>query len=362
MQKETQRDAILRVLATNDRWVARQELIQATGHPKGYAAIVGNSLGTAGPQTLVGRGWVEVDNSRGRVMYRMTAVGKQNWSAATPPASSALTNWEKALQALVALGGRATIGQIHSWLEKEYGSFSMENIRKDLTMLSVNDKARFAYHAWELRHGRAKAALDRVYAVGGSGAGKLYELYNPQIHGYWELYRTASGTLGLRRMALDESTELRAHQEQVPEYDPSTPADGKKRVLREIAARQGAPAFRHKLLSAFGRTCCVSECRVEEVLEAAHICPYDGANTNDVTNGLLLRSDLHTLFDLGLLRISPHSMEIAVHPRLQSHPEYSSYHKKKLILSYPRPSAKALQEHWARHASTWERSAASQRT
>ena len=42
-----------------------------------------------------------------------------------------------------------------------------------------------------------------------------------------------------------------------------------------------------------------------EVLEAAHITPDHGAETNHSTNGLLLRSDVHVLFDLGLIGIDP---------------------------------------------------------
>jgi len=42
---------------------------------------------------------------------------------------------------------------------------------------------------------------------------------------------------------------------------------------------------------------------VEDVLEAAHIVPYATSGDNDTSNGLLLRSDIDTLFDLGLLNI-----------------------------------------------------------
>ncbi|WP_336979879.1 HNH endonuclease signature motif containing protein [Altererythrobacter fulvus] len=56
---------------------------------------------------------------------------------------------------------------------------------------------------------------------------------------------------------------------------------------------------------AYEGRCAISGCDVREVLEAAHIMPYLGEETNDVRNGLLLRADLHTLFDLGLLKIGP---------------------------------------------------------
>lgn len=51
---------------------------------------------------------------------------------------------------------------------------------------------------------------------------------------------------------------------------------------------------------------------VVETLEAAHIVPYQGPGTNHSLNGLLLRADLHTLFDLGLLAIAAETLTILV--------------------------------------------------
>lgn len=72
-----------------------------------------------------------------------------------------------------------------------------------------------------------------------------------------------------------------------------------------IPTRRGQQRFRHALLDAYDGRCAISGCAVGAVLEAAHISPYRGAHTNDVRNGLLLRSDLHTLFDLHLLTVLP---------------------------------------------------------
>jgi predicted restriction endonuclease len=53
------------------------------------------------------------------------------------------------------------------------------------------------------------------------------------------------------------------------------------------------------------------------VLEAAHIIPYKGPATNSLQNGLLLRADLHTLFDLGLITIEAETLRVIVAPTLQ---------------------------------------------
>ena len=42
------------------------------------------------------------------------------------------------------------------------------------------------------------------------------------------------------------------------------------------------------------------------VLEAAHIRPYTESGPHQLSNGLLLRSDVHTLFDLGYMTVTPH--------------------------------------------------------
>jgi predicted restriction endonuclease len=63
---------------------------------------------------------------------------------------------------------------------------------------------------------------------------------------------------------------------------------------------------------------CVSGCRIVDLLEAAHISPYRGEGDNHPENGLLLRTDLHTLFDLDLLGIDPTMLTIHLHSALRT--------------------------------------------
>lgn len=46
--------------------------------------------------------------------------------------------------------------------------------------------------------------------------------------------------------------------------------------------------------------------------------PYNGENTNRLENGILLRADIHTLFDLNLLQIDTNSMTVIVAPELEN--------------------------------------------
>jgi len=73
----------------------------------------------------------------------------------------------------------------------------------------------------------------------------------------------------------------------------------------EVLPRLGQGAFRIVVTDAYERRCAVSGERVLPVLVAAHIRPYARGGNHQPSNGLLLRSDLHTLFDRGYLTISP---------------------------------------------------------
>jgi hypothetical protein len=89
------------------------------------------------------------------------------------------------------------------------------------------------------------------------------------------------------------------------------------RVLAEINQRRGQPAFRAKLLAAYGRKCAITGEAADDVLEAAHIDPYCESACNDLSNGLLLRADVHTLFDLHLLAVDS-AGRIEVSPTLHN--------------------------------------------
>jgi hypothetical protein len=79
-----------------------------------------------------------------------------------------------------------------------------------------------------------------------------------------------------------------------------------RRQFAAISVRRGQPEFREKLLAAWQRTCAVTGCRIVGLLEAAHISPHSEGTDYRTSNGLLLRADIHTLFDLGLLSIDSH--------------------------------------------------------
>jgi hypothetical protein len=130
-------------------------------------------------------------------------------------------------------------------------------------------------------------------------------------------------------------------------FDPANQEDGRKRIIAEIVRRQGQRGFRKRLLDAYDLKCAVTGCAVAWVLEAAHISPYRGPDTNKSDNGLLLRADIHTLFDLGLLSVNPETLEVRVAEQIEE-PAYRALNGKKLVVGKVAPSKAALQEHWDR--------------
>lgn len=125
-------------------------------------------------------------------------------------------------------------------------------------------------------------------------------------------------------------------------------------IFKSIAQRQGQSRFRRQLLDAYDYRCAVTGCDIPQVLEAASII-RDSQN-NDVTNGLLLRADIHTLFDLNLLAIDADE-KIHIHPGLSKISFYLDYHEKYLK---PRdngffPCKKALKERYDEWMNLWVR-------
>ena len=67
----------------------------------------------------------------------------------------------------------------------------------------------------------------------------------------------------------------------------------------------GQQWVRKQRVAAYDGRCAVSDCGVSEALEAAHIENYSGPKSQVASNGILLRRDLHSLFDAHLISFEP---------------------------------------------------------
>lgn len=100
-------------------------------------------------------------------------------------------------------------------------------------------------------------------------------------------------------------------------------------------ARLGQGAFRVLVTDAYQRRCAITGERTLPVLEAAHILPFAKSGPNLVSNGLLLRSDLHTLFDQGYLTIAEdRRVEVSkrIKEEFENGREYYKHHGQRLLV------------------------------
>jgi putative restriction endonuclease len=87
-------------------------------------------------------------------------------------------------------------------------------------------------------------------------------------------------------------------------------------VEGQARRRLGQGAFRILVTDAYRRQCAVTQERALPALEAAHIRSFHEAPVHDVRNGLLLRSDIHRLFDAGYVTVTP-ELRLEASPRMR---------------------------------------------
>ncbi|MBP7149406.1 MAG: HNH endonuclease [Acidobacteria bacterium] len=120
--------------------------------------------------------------------------------------------------------------------------------------------------------------------------GKTYDLDAGEGRRVWEECRLLSGPA----LATDGVRDVLAQADR-PRFGAPV----------EIRPRLGQGIFRVAVLDAYGRACAVTGEHSLPVLEAAHIQPYKSGGAHELRNGLLLRSDLHRLFDKGFVTVTP---------------------------------------------------------
>ena len=114
--------------------------------------------------------------------------------------------------------------------------------------------------------------------------------------------------------------------------EPSGPAYG---ISFMSKVRLGQGSFRVMVTDAYSRKCSITGEKTLPVLEAAHIKPYASSGPHATTNGILLRADIHKLFDNGYITVS-NEMKVEVSSKIkeefQNGREYYQYHGKDLLV------------------------------
>ncbi len=141
-------------------------------------------------------------------------------------------------------------------------------------------------------------------------------MYSSALKSYAKYLSALSKIGGMGEVGpfFNELASVEADEIAKEQFEPAGQADARNRVLREVVRRQGQAQFRAKLIVAYDGRCAITGCSQLVTLEAAHITPYLGPDTNLPSNGLLLRADIHTLWDLGLIAVNPVSMVVSISP------------------------------------------------
>jgi HNH endonuclease len=251
------------------------------------------------------------------------------------------------LEAVHAIGGSVTVKEIKDWLNLHYSAEDNSDARDNACLLSVNDANR-RHHD----HGRRDFRSDQgnpkdVLFREGRLRNVTYVLYDRRKHGIWDLQRIGDNKFEAIQVESDADTLALAEAEDaldMPAID--SEHDARERVLRAVAMRRGQQGFRTSLIDAYAGQCAITGCSIVDILEAAHVRGYLGEYTNRVDNGLLLRTDLHTLFDLHRIWIDE-AFVVRVAESLRGS-EYEIYDGQKLRLP-KKPAHHPKPEHLAHH-------------
>ena len=137
------------------------------------------------------------------------------------------------------------------------------------------------------------------------------------------------------------------HELAAPEAQSRRINGGHTSVL--VRARKGQTLFRKALIDRYGTTCAFTgECPLE-VLEAAHLYSYASVGEHHEHGGLLLRRDLHRLFDCGKVAVHPSALVLDVAEELHSYSLYQQLHGSKLQVRISASQREWLGAHWKQH-------------
>ncbi len=110
--------------------------------------------------------------------------------------------------------------------------------------------------------------------------------------------------------------QLMAYRSAQPLLSPLLSVPGGAGAPAVYFPRRGQGAFRLMVMDAYDRRCAITGEKTLPALEAAHIRPFKDVAAHDVSNGVLLRSDVHRLFDQGYVTISA-DLRFHVSPRIR---------------------------------------------
>lgn len=154
--------------------------------------------------------------------------------------------------------------------------------------------------------------------------GKSYTTEEPDGKALWTQVEERLSRINISQRILKESDAIPVLDDTVRYGSPYL-----------IKPRLGQGAFKVLVADAYTRRCAVTGEKTLPVLEAAHIKAYSESGPHQISNGLLLRSDIHKLYDAGYISITEdHRIEVSnrIKEEYQNGKEYYAYHGKELMI------------------------------
>lgn len=120
----------------------------------------------------------------------------------------------------------------------------------------------------------------------------------------------------------------------------------RQRMLGEQSTRPGQQQFSATIRKNYEGQCAITGCTTSAALQAAHIRIQKGVDDNSPENGLLLRADIHALFDALLITLSEDGTRVEISDALTD-PSYAFLQSAMVFQAPPglRPSPENIRDH-----------------
>jgi len=122
-----------------------------------------------------------------------------------------------------------------------------------------------------------------------------------------------------------------------------------------VKRRVGQQRYREILLDRFGATCAVTGPQPDEILDAAHLYSYAERPVHEEDGGLLLRADMHRLFDRFLLTFDPTTWHAQLSPPfVAAHPSLAAFEETPMAIPAAlRPRRRLIERHHRESFARW---------
>ena len=148
---------------------------------------------------------------------------------------------------------------------------------------------------------------------------------------------------------LAQTLHERGHGKAVAQIETRGPSIPGGHAIRKVRVRRGQGQFRNKLREKYGDACAMTGPSPKATLEAAHLYSYAKIGEHHDHGGLLLRRDIHSLFDRGDIAVHPGTGVLSVTEELLVFPTYAALQGQRIQVDLASAQRDWLKAHWKQH-------------